>query len=478
MKVGHGATIDTRHALDSPAYVAYEHASSKSRPQRVQIPTSAVVISANETSVFHRRAGVPFLPGNLFCPAIDSDILDAPSGSKTCQIYASLDLDSGDTGQIADALYRRDEDIDAPLVKERDNIPVNFTDRVLADRESVMKRCDGMRILIPAYADTQVQAYFDLAYPGELNAEYTRYNPLPINTGTTKNGLPALGASNKAAIYAREHVYEQSMAALFVDYLGQFTKLWLNAAGTNQFCDWVKENLLDPTTYYPGEQVYPVPTVFKDIGRCYPGGERGGNAMVILEHQSNVYKNHLMYEGERKLNQMPEQVMISSAKFSQFCVKTQVSKLRAAAGVVSYMNDYTVKENFLHNNACIRDVWSDWYAKYLASNVDAPDKAAVNVPYLYDNWIWAVVNEMVPFLKSEIEKLILLYNDGLATAADVDLSFAVLLDNANILNKDGEPMDNGGAGFTFDRPITRQDLIDNILNVIPDITWASALPKH
>lgn len=130
---GHGVTIDTCHAMDSPAYVAYEPTSSTSRLRGgVQIPTSAVITSVNKISTHHKRAEVSFLPGNLFCPVVGSDILDTPSGSKTCQIYASLE--SGNTGQTTDALNRHDEDINGmPLATERDNIPVlngraNFTD--------------------------------------------------------------------------------------------------------------------------------------------------------------------------------------------------------------------------------------------------------------------------------------------------------------------------------------------------------------
>lgn len=184
---GHGVTIDTRHALDSPAYVAYEHTSSKSRLRGVQIPTSAIVTSANGTSVHHKRDGVPFLPGNLFCPAVGSDILDTPAGSKTCQIYASLG--SGNTGQTADALNRRDEDINGmSLATGGDNIPMlnrraNFTDGfhpfILA--ESTLKACGSaqdpssqINIPIAGYATTEVQAYYDLLYPGELNVEYGR----------------------------------------------------------------------------------------------------------------------------------------------------------------------------------------------------------------------------------------------------------------------------------------------------------------
>ncbi|KAG6836731.1 hypothetical protein H0H93_004394 [Arthromyces matolae] len=281
--------------------------------------------------------------------------------------------------------------------------------------------------------------------------------------------------------------YEQSMSALFVDYLAQFPDLWQNTANNKQFCNWVSENLIAATTYYPGVEVYPTPTVFGDIGQCYPGGTAecltptqltGGNAMVILEQQSNVFKNTLLYYQEAKLNKLGSQVLMDSTEFSNYCSSTQIAKLRAAAAVPSYMNDYTVKTDFLENNACIRDIWVEWYGKYLTSNVDAPNKANVNVPNLYDNWISTVVNGMVPFLRSEITRLIPYYNDGATTATDVDLSFAILLDDADILNRNGQPMDTGSAAFTIDRPTTRQDLITYILNEIPDISWASSLPRH
>ena len=194
---GHGVAINTRHALDSPAYVAYEHP-SKSRLQGVQTPTSAVITSGNETSVLRKRAGVPFLPGNLFCPAVGSGILDTPSGSKTCQIYASLE--SGNTGQTADALNRRDEDINGmPLATERDNITVlngraNFPDGfhpfILA--ESTLKVCPQIDIPIAAYTNAQVQAYYDLANPGELDAEYGRRVIAPCRR-TLSDVSPTIG---------------------------------------------------------------------------------------------------------------------------------------------------------------------------------------------------------------------------------------------------------------------------------------------
>ena len=204
---GRGVTIDTRHALDSPAYIAYEHTSSKSRLRGVQIPTSTVVTSANETSVHHKRAGVPFLPGNLFCPAVGSDISGTPSGSKICQIYASLG--SGNTGQTADALNRRDEDINGlPLATERDNIPVlnreaNFTGGLhsFSLAESTLKVCGSsqnpasqINIPVAGYATTQVQAYFDLAHPGELDPGYDRRVMAPCHT-IFSDVLPTIGTT-------------------------------------------------------------------------------------------------------------------------------------------------------------------------------------------------------------------------------------------------------------------------------------------
>ncbi|KAG6818290.1 hypothetical protein H0H93_006247, partial [Arthromyces matolae] len=448
---GLGVTIDTRHALDSPAYVAYEHTASKSRPRGVQIPISEATSSTAATGLHKRGGGVPYLPGNLFCPAVGSEILNTPSGSRTCQIYATL---SSNTGQTADALNRRDEDIEALEFSTFNRSSEGFHPKILA--ESTLKVCPGFTIPIADYSKVQVQTYFDLANPGDLDPTYSR-SKLPsylrctqINTGTTKGGAPALSQANSAAIYAREHVYEQSMSALFVDYLAQFPDLWQNAAKKQQFCNWVSENLIAATTYYPGVEVFPNPTVFGDIGQCYPGGTSGGNAMVILEQQSNTFKNTLLYYQEAKLNNLGSQVLMDGKEFSNYCSTTQVAKLRAAAAVPSYMNDYTV----------------------------SPNRANINVPDLYDNWISTVVNGMVPFLRSEITRLIPLYNGGETTATDIDLSYAILLDNANILNRNGQPMDTGTAPFTVDRPVTRQDLINNILNQIPDISWASTLPRH
>ncbi|KAG6810330.1 hypothetical protein H0H93_015035, partial [Arthromyces matolae] len=165
---GHGVTIDTRHALDSPAYVAYEHAASKSRPRGVQIPTSQAT-----SSTLHKRGAVPYLPGNLFCPAVGSDILDTPSGSKTCQIYATLETST--TGQTADALNRRDalewDDISS-LNRRTYNFSEGFHPNVFA--ESTLKVCPGFTIPIADYSKVQVQTYFDLANPGELDPSYSR----------------------------------------------------------------------------------------------------------------------------------------------------------------------------------------------------------------------------------------------------------------------------------------------------------------
>jgi hypothetical protein len=86
--------------------------------------------------------------------------------------------------------------------------------------------------------------------------------------------------SRGTSVYAREHVYEQSMSSLFVDYLAESANqgLWQNAAGDVKFCEWVKDHLQVVPAYNAGEQ-----PVLASLGQCYPGKTAGLTPnMVIL----------------------------------------------------------------------------------------------------------------------------------------------------------------------------------------------------
>lgn len=135
--------------------------------------------------------------------------------------------------------------------------------------------------------------------------------------------------------------------------------------------------------------------------------------MVLLEQQANVFKNYAFFETERTLvpGNAGSRNIIDSAKWSAWCATKQIARLRAAAGVTSYMNDFTVRfmdsscfrikrpyrrvnnmhwqvrTNFQRDNNCIRAVWVSWYNAYLASNPPAANPGNVNVSHVYDNFV-------------------------------------------------------------------------------------------
>jgi hypothetical protein len=66
--------------------------------------------------------------------------------------------------------------------------------------------------------------------------------------------------------------------------------------------------------------------------------------MVMLEQQANVFKNYAFQSTERQLipgsGKIPQ--LVDSDKWKGMCPTKQVARLRAAAGVLSYLNDFTV----------------------------------------------------------------------------------------------------------------------------------------
>jgi hypothetical protein len=193
--------------------------------------------------------------------------------------------------------------------------------------------------------------------------------------------------------------------------------------------------------------------------------------MPILEQEANKAKNLAMYDGERRLNNLGTKQLRDTTKseWTNKCSSAKVAIIRAAAGVISYMNSNAVKQDFLMYNRCIRRVWSTWYPLYAASNVDAPEKANVNVPNLYDNWINTVVSGMSPWLQGEVARLINTVTDP----STINLSFLVSLDQFATTNQVPS-----GVTFVQGVQVTRQDLTNQITNQIGNINWLASLPTH
>lgn len=330
-------------------------------------------------------------------------------------------------------------------------------------------------------------AYYDLENPTTLDPTFGSWVPkVPVNLGTNANGAPSLAHPGSRPVYSREHPYEAQMgkvflrwhtcvrfddffpfiAATFIDFLQKSTGLWRNAAGTNGWCTWVNNNLQTTPAYMPAGQ-----TVFDQIGTCYPNNQNP-QPMPVMEQVANVIKNKGLFAGEAALINANSIPVRSATSFPKYCATKQISIMRAAAGVTSFMNDFAVKNFFLAQNQCIKNVWTTWYALYAASNVDAPSKGNFNMATLYNTWIFHVVNGVQPFLTSQLQTLAASFNapGGTATAS---LSWPILLDQRQI-NKDGLPV-NELQFVTASIQVTPQDLTNQIINAIQPIYWASDL---
>jgi hypothetical protein len=229
----------------------------------------------------------------------------------------------------------------------------------------------------------------------------------------------------------------------------------------------VNDNLQSTPAYMPAGQ-----TVFNQIGTCYPSNQNL-QAMPVMEQVANIIKNKGLFAGQAALINQQSIPIRSQTQFAKYCATKQISVMRAAAGVTSFMNDFAVKNFFLNQNQCIKNVWVTWYALYAASNVDAPSKGNFNMASLYNTWIFSVVNGVQPFLTTQLQSLAASFNTGPTGTATASLSWPILLDQRQI-NKDGLPV-NELKFVTPSIQVTQQDLTNQIINAIQPIYWVSDL---
>ncbi|KAJ7502451.1 hypothetical protein B0H11DRAFT_1712411, partial [Mycena galericulata] len=345
-----------------------------------------------------------------------------------------------------------------------------------------LRSCSNIAIPIPDYDTTPIISYYDLEDPASLSPAMGSWSPtVPVNLGNTQNGEPYLslpsGGGNKV-VYAREHPYEVSMSSLFIDYLQRQTDLWTNAAGTNSWCPWVSANLNanPPPNYYPA--AFNGQSLFAMLGTCYPSNQQQ-TPMAIFEQNANVIKRTALWSMESALIGLNPSNVRGDTTFTNYCPQKQIAVLRAAAGVPSFLNEYEISSIFINMNNCVKNVWSQWAAAYLDPAMDAPNRANVNVPNIYDNWIYQVVANVSPFLRTQVQHLITLYNGGQTTAATVDLSWPILLDQVRFaLNRDGQPVRTDASVYETGVQVTQADLTNQIYNQIQDINWLNFLPRH
>ncbi|KAJ7807344.1 hypothetical protein B0H14DRAFT_3091266 [Mycena olivaceomarginata] len=464
-----GSPLTIHHRSPYPAYAAYEEPTQG----WIEPPALPVRVENPEPSKISKR-GVPFLPGNLFCPEVGTDIVSSDDASD-CICYSDAEDNDPEGASISSRSILEPE-----FASNFDNTTFSSSPfHVL--REAQLQRCPNLEVPIPAYDNTPIISYYDLHDPASLNPTVSSWSPtVPVNLGTTNHGEPYLsvpsGRGHKT-VYAREHPYEASMSSLFIDYLILQTDLWQNAANDAEFCAWVEANLVGVPAYNPAG--FGGQSLFNMLGTCYPSNARG-TPMAIYEQDANVMKRVAFYAMERVLNQLPKAIPLrSEASFKKYCPKKQIAVLRAAAGIPSFLNEYEISSIFIDMNNCVRGLWSQWATAYRTSNVDAPNRANVNVPNLYDNWMYQVVSNVPTFVRSEVQRLILLYNKGQTTAATVDLSWPILLDRVTFTRDSGtENTQTDASVYETGVAVTRADLTAQIFNQIEDINWLNFLPRH
>ena len=91
--------------------------------------------------------------------------------------------------------------------------------------------------------------------------------------------------------------------------------------------------------------------------------------MVMLEQQANVFKNYAFYETERQLVPGNGNTirLADPTKWANMCPTKQVARLRAAAGIPSYLNNFNVSTflsaNFLSQKLSVKNNRSEHSSK-------------------------------------------------------------------------------------------------------------------
>ncbi|KAF7296727.1 Chitin-binding type-1 domain-containing protein [Mycena chlorophos] len=432
------------------------------------------------------KRAIPFLPGSLFCPATDSDISD--NSNDVCDPYQ---------GQLT-PLSRRDLGLEDVLMSDLARRDLNSTDDLTADaekvlhwlsrRDSAMLQTCNVGIPIAAYTSLGVSGYYDHESPATLSGTIKGYaSAPPYYTVKSANGQPGLSASkNGQVIYGREHVYEQSMSSLFIDYLAQTPSLYGSTnVDLNAFCKWVNANLNQVPAYMPSGST----SILTQIGKCYPSLANSRSAGIpVLEQHANVYKQSAFYVTEQKLDPgvlTNAAGIISSSVFQKQCPTNQVATLRSLALVTEFMNALPAKTAFIRNNDCVRGVWTAWYPLYLKANPTVPISAA-DFESAYNTWVKDIISGIQGAITAAMDTLIPLYNNGDNTAVDVKLSTSPVLSTWANLN----PSVPAGTAWTPSNNLNTATSNANLIsitsvgtsdlqalrNAVPNINWISQLP--
>ncbi|KAJ6477836.1 hypothetical protein C8R47DRAFT_1020145 [Mycena vitilis] len=378
-----------------------------------------------------KRVLIPPLVGTDFlCPQTDSAIGEENYDND---IYSDEEpLTSNDDG-----VFRRDT---FPDVVELDDTASVFN----ASDDGILVQVASCGSLIKfngfAYTNTNPIGYWNLASPTTLDYKFAAY-PNKVGTVPGKN------------VYGREHVYDLQLITIFIDSLASVAELWQNAAGNVNFCTWANTQFNRPSAY-PAVVSGTANTVIKRLLTCEPSNTlsvlTSGDSMRWLESTANTMK----------AKAVGGQMIRTKTTFDTYSYSKKVFDVRAASGVITYLEAGVVADEFVRAHQCMRDVWTTWYDAYLNdATVDAPQRSQYTLPVQYRLWAISTIQGAASALVDGIQNMITWYETsagGANSAQLVDLNYGTL----------------SSRGTTM---VSGQDLRNSILTPVSDTDFFDAI---
>ncbi|KZS89652.1 hypothetical protein SISNIDRAFT_489074 [Sistotremastrum niveocremeum HHB9708] len=391
------------------------------------------------SSHHQKRGGVPFLPGNLFCPAVGEQINAADGGTAT-DYNPYSDISSN---PLLDAYER----------KKKRSVGVSSLFHPQELRSVTVNTCSSssrrIDINAPAYDNTNPIGYFDLASPFGTNPITATYS---IDfTGKQSANAPASG-------YGREHVYELQLLSLFIDNLATAEHdLWTPAVGTGStsFCTWASNYLTNsPSPYFTSAQNQGF-SVVEALERCLPANTAGNTALAQPAGGEMVWLESIA--NGAKASSLAGITIRADNTFRSYTPTKMLSVIRGVAGAMSYMNSGQARAQFLAGHQCVDSVWFEWYEGYNNdANVNAPNKGNVD-------WAGTGINIYTDWIETQLEDMHLNIVDALNDFK------GLFPDPSNVvLNYAGEL--TGVAQPGTPATVTQAD-IQTIINAVNPIGW-------
>ncbi|KAK7017177.1 hypothetical protein R3P38DRAFT_2784858 [Favolaschia claudopus] len=369
-----GGTIPEIQPSTSGAYIEQGNTTHRTRI----LPRS----SPNLSSLAKR--GVPSLPGLLNCPEVNDQIGNDGTDNDP---YSDLNQNT-----LEDAFERRAINVDEPLFNDFDDedeplfnrtlcLSVRLSDSLVSISAEVLTRTNSQcfNSFRPLPYKNQGTAYYDLQYPTD-----TTFNPT-----FSAHSAPAPGSKAKGNAYHREHIYEVQLISDFISSLEKQTALWQSV--NNNFCNWVQNEIRRP-------QVIP------NLLHCLPFDARiqGTNPfMPWLEGVANGIKANVIHGNS----------IASAKRWRSYSFSKKLSVMRSTAGLAYYMTDASVRESFIGQSDCIKDVWDTWYLTYSTAN-----NVQVNggMQRLYTDFIRNVISQFSSRLDSGMNDMISFWDDAIS----------------------------------------------------------------